>query len=90
MRCSLTQFPLMQFSLTQHPLTQFPLTQFFSCTVMIEDVEALTQSQMKPRNKLDTGFDWEDYQGHDEINAFIDGLASSNSEWISIKNIGKY
>jgi hypothetical protein len=57
---------------------------------MIEDVEALTQSQMKPRNKLDAGFDWEDYQGHDEINAFIEGLASSNSEWISIKNIGKY
>jgi len=58
-------------------------------TVMIEDVEALTQSQMKPRNKLDAGFDWEDYQGHDEINAFIEGLASSNSEWISIKNIGQ-
>ena len=69
---------------------QFPLTQFFSSTVMIEDVEAVTQSQMKPETKSDAGFDWEDYQSHDDINAFIEGLAASNSEWISIKNIGKY
>ena len=57
---------------------------------MIEDVEAVTQSQMKPETKSDAGFDWEDYQSHDDINAFIEGLAASNSEWISIKNIGKY
>merc|ERR1711936_254738 len=36
-------------------------------TVMIEDVEALTQSQMKPETKSDAGFDWEDYQSHDDI-----------------------
>merc|ERR1712226_232201 len=58
-------------------------------TVMIEDVEAVTQSQMKPKTKLNAGFDWEDYQSHDDINSFIEGLAASNSEWISIKSIGQ-
>merc|ERR1712216_201393 len=56
---------------------------------ILEDVEAVTQSQMKPNTRLDAGFDWEDYQSHDDINAFIEGLAASNSEWISIKSIGQ-
>merc|ERR1711997_796777 len=70
-------------------LQQFLSKHGIHYTVMIDDVEAVTQSQMKPKTKLDAGFDWEDYQSHDDINAFIEGLAASNSEWISIKNIGQ-
>merc|ERR1711997_25683 len=70
-------------------LQQFLSKHGIHYTVMIEDVEAVTQSQMKPNTRLDAGFDWEDYQSHDDINAFIDGLAASNSEWIAIKSIGQ-
>merc|ERR1711971_478766 len=70
-------------------LQQFLSKHGIHYTVMIEDVEAVTQSQMKPNTRLDAGFDWEDYQSHDDINAFIEGLVASNSEWISIKSIGQ-
>jgi len=57
-------------------------------TVMVEDVEALHRSTERPQTRR-SGFDWEDYQSHDAMNAFIDGLASSNSDWITTKSIGK-
>ena len=58
-------------------------------TVMIEDVEALHQNN-KRKIKVTAGYDWEDYYGHDDINDFIDGLASgSNSDWVKTVSIGK-
>ena len=58
--------------------------------LMIEDVEALHQSQNNKRTtKVKAGLDWEDYYGHDDINDFIDGLASSNADWVSTQSIGK-
>jgi len=55
-------------------------------TVMIEDVEALHRSN-EPQTRR-TGYDWDDYYGHDAINSFIDGLGSANS-WVSTKSIGQ-
>ena len=58
-------------------------------TVMIEDVEALHKSNERPMTRR-SGFDWNDYHSHSDINDFIDGLSASNSEWIATKSIGRY
>jgi len=57
-------------------------------TVMIEDVEALHKSNERPMTRR-SGFDWNDYHSHSDINDFIDGLSASNSEWIATKSIGE-
>jgi len=57
-------------------------------TVMIEDVEALHKSNERPMTRR-SGFDWNDYHSHSDINDFIDGLSASNSDWIATKSIGE-
>jgi len=57
-------------------------------TVMIEDVEALHRSTERPMTRR-SGYDWSNYYGHDDINDFIDGLGSANSDWVATKSIGK-
>jgi len=56
-------------------------------TVMIEDVEALHKSNERPLSRK-SGYDWEDYYGHDAINTFIDGLGAANSDWVNTISIG--
>ena len=45
-------------------------------TEMIRDVEILHQRNVRDslKFKSDAQYDWNDYYGHDEINAFINGL----------------
>merc|ERR1712156_49142 len=51
-------------------------------TVMIEDVEELHKGNERPETRR-SGYDWEDYHSHRDINDFIDGLGASNSDWIA-------
>ena len=57
-------------------------------TVMIEDVEALHKSNERPLSRK-SGYDWEDYYGHDAINEFIDSLGAANSDWVNTVSIGE-
>jgi len=57
-------------------------------TIMIEDVEALHKSNEKPMTRR-SGFDWDNYHTHSDINDFIDGLGASNSDWVATKSIGQ-
>ncbi len=59
-----------------------------SWSVMIEDVEALHEMNSKKSHRSGQ-YDWEDYYSHDDINTFIDELASTNSDWVSTVSIGK-
>ena len=61
-------------------------------TTMIEDVEALHNDVTSKRslsNLRRSGYDWKDYYRHDDINRFIDELASTNSDFINTVSIGK-
>jgi len=61
-------------------------------TTMIEDVEALHNDVTSKRslsNLRRSGYDWKDYYRHDDINRFIDGLATTNSDFINTVSIGK-
>merc|ERR1712055_818748 len=53
---------------------------------MIENLKPLMP---KPTQHSSLEMNWDDYQDHDTLNAFIDGLASANSGWARIENIGK-
>jgi len=63
---------------------------------MIEDHEPLIAAS-KPKKLKDFvptptskyAMDWDNYHDHDTLNEFIDSLASANSDWASIINIGK-
>ena len=59
---------------------------------MIDNLEELRRSnenESMKRNKMNLGYDWNDYYRHDEINNFIDELASTNPEFINTVSIGK-
>ena len=58
-------------------------------TVMVEDVEELHKGNERPETRR-SGYDWEDYHSHSDINDFIDGLGASNSDWVATKSIGKF
>ena len=73
-------------------LEQFLQENKIQFSVMIENLEDLRRSNEKEsmkRNKMNLGYDWNDYYRHDEINNFIDELASTNSEFINTVSIGK-
>lgn len=57
-------------------------------TEMIRDVEILHQRNNRDslKFKSDAQYDWDDYYGHDQINAFIDGL--DNADYIRTASIG--
>merc|ERR1711976_1095335 len=57
-------------------------------TVMVEDVEELHRGNERPETRR-SGYDWEDYHSHSDINDFIDGLGASNSDWVATKSIGQ-
>merc|ERR1712156_615947 len=57
-------------------------------TVMVEDVEELHKGNERPETRR-SGYDWEDYHSHSDINDFIDGLGASNSDWVATKSIGQ-
>merc|ERR1711963_1076693 len=57
-------------------------------SVMIEDLEKLHQ-QNRNRAIPSSGYDWNDYHSHADINNFIDDLAASNAGWVSTQSIGK-
>ena len=59
-----------------------------SSTVMVDNVQELIE-QTQPRNMTARGaIDWNDYYPHEDLNAFIQGLADSN-DWADIINIGQ-
>merc|ERR1712227_1030526 len=58
--------------------------------VMVEDVQSLIE-ETKPKNASSRSkgkIDWEDYYPHEDLNAFIQGLADAN-DFASIINIGQ-
>merc|ERR1712209_23806 len=58
--------------------------------VMVEDVQSLIE-ETKPKNASSRSkgkMDWEDYYPHEDLNAFIQGLADAN-DFASIINIGQ-
>ena len=58
--------------------------------VMVEDVQSLIE-ETKPKNASSRSggkMDWNDYYPHEDLNAFIQGLADAN-DFASIINIGQ-
>jgi len=57
--------------------------------VMVEDVQSLIE-ETKPNASSRSGgkMDWNDYYPHEDLNAFIQGLADAN-DFASIINIGQ-
>ena len=73
-------------------LEQFLRENNIQFSVMIDNLEELRRSnenESMKRNKMNLGYDWNDYYRHDEINNFIDELASTNPEFINTVSIGK-
>jgi len=73
-------------------LEQFLHEHKIQFSVMIDNLEELRRSNEKEsmkRNKMNLGYDWNDYYRHDEINNYIDELASTNSDFINTVSIGK-
>jgi len=69
-------------------LQQLLLENGIHYTVMIEDVEELHRSNQRPQKRSGTGYDWNNYYGHEAINDFIDGLGA-NANWVKTVSIGK-
>jgi len=58
-------------------------------SVMVEDVQSLIE-ETRPRNMSAKGtMDWDDYYPHEDLVAFIQGLADTNADWAKIINIGQ-
>merc|ERR1719339_747813 len=58
-------------------------------SVMVEDVQSLIE-ETRPRNMSAKGtMDWDDYYPHEDLVAFIQGLADTNADWARIINIGQ-
>jgi len=62
-------------------------------STMVQDVQRLIEEsrptpQVKSTSSSSYNMDWTDYHNHDEINEFLDSLASSNN-WTNVINIGK-
>merc|ERR1711868_341995 len=71
-------------------VTEWLNTHNIKFNVMVEDVQSLIE-ETKPKNSSSrtTGkIDWEDYYPHEDLNAFIQGLADAN-DFASIINIGQ-
>ena len=45
-------------------------------------------TQLESRAAPGKQMDWTSYHSHNDINAFLDKLASSNAEWVSTQSIG--
>jgi len=58
-------------------------------SVMVENVQSLIE-ETRPRNMSAKGsMDWDDYYPHEDLQAFIQGLADTNADWARIINIGQ-
>merc|ERR1712227_47532 len=58
-------------------------------SVMVENVQSLIE-ETRPRNMSANGtMDWDDYYPHEDLVAFIQGLADTNADWARIINIGQ-
>jgi len=58
-------------------------------SVMVENVQNLIE-ETRPRNMSAKGtMDWDDYYPHEDLVAFIQGLADTNADWARIINIGQ-
>jgi len=58
-------------------------------SVMVENVQSLIE-ETRPRNMSAKGtMDWDDYYPHEDLVAFIQGLADTNADWARIINIGQ-
>ena len=71
-------------------VTEWLKTHNIKFDVMVEDVQSLIE-ETKPKNtsSRSTGkIDWEDYYPHEDLNAFIQGLADAN-DFADIINIGQ-
>merc|ERR1719210_2477562 len=75
-------------------LEQFLRENNIQFSVMIDNLEQLRRTNvnetlLRSRNKMKLRYDWDDYYRHDDINNFIDELASTNSDFINTVSIGK-
>jgi len=58
-------------------------------SIMVENVQSLIE-ETRPRNMSVKGsLDWDDYYPHEDLQAFIQGLADTNADWARIINIGQ-
>merc|ERR1712241_983809 len=58
-------------------------------SVMVENVQSLIE-ETRPRNMSAKGtMDWDDYYPHEDLVAFIQGLADTNADWARIINVGQ-
>lgn len=58
-------------------------------SIMVENVQSLIE-EARPRNMSARGaMDWDDYYPHEDLQAFIQGLADTNADWARIINIGQ-
>lgn len=58
-------------------------------SVMIEDFGRLSRENEKSMAKSGSAFDWTSYHSHKDMNSFIDGLSSANSDFVSTVSIGQ-
>ena len=75
-------------------LEQFLRENNIQFSVMIDNLEQLRRTNvnetlLRTRNKMKRRYDWNDYYRHEDINNFIDELASTNSDFINTVSIGK-